>query len=53
MIDRIFNSIEWIFHELRLTKGESSLQFSKISLDNTLGVLRSIYWLARLTFKKL
>lgn len=53
MIDRVFDSIEWVFKELRDTKGESSLKYSTLNLNNTVGVLKSIYWLTRLTFKKL
>jgi Fe-S oxidoreductase len=50
MIDRVFDSIEWVFKELSDTKGESSLKYSNLNLNNTLGVLKSVYWLTRLAF---
>ncbi|MEM4971346.1 MAG: radical SAM protein [Sulfolobales archaeon] len=53
MIDRIFDNIEWIFRGLKETRGTMAYMFSNINLDNFLGVLRSIYWLTRLTFNKL
>jgi len=53
MIDRIFESIEWVFKGLKETRGAMAFVFSNIDLNNFLGVLRSIYWLARITFKQL
>ncbi|CCC82684.1 B12-binding domain-containing radical SAM protein [Thermoproteus tenax] len=50
MIDRVFNSIEWYFRQLKETMGRSSLQFSTLNLDSALGVLRSILWLTRISF---
>ncbi|MFB6490473.1 MAG: B12-binding domain-containing radical SAM protein [Thermoproteus sp. AZ2] len=50
MIDKVFNSIEWMFRELKDTKGRSAAQLSRINLDNALGVLKSIYWLTRIAF---
>ena len=53
MIDKIFSSIDQIFYELKQTKGKKSLEFSNINLNNTIGVIKSIYWLIRLAFKPL
>ncbi len=53
MIDRIFENIEWIFKGLKETKGAMAMTFSNIDLNNFLGVLRSIYWLTRISFNKL
>ncbi len=53
MIDRIFSNIEWIFRGLKETKGSIAYTFSKIDLDNIVGLLRSIYWLVRLSFNRL
>ncbi|MEZ0248326.1 MAG: radical SAM protein [Thermoproteus sp.] len=50
MIDKIFNSIEWMFQQLKETRGKSSLALSPITLDNAFGVLKAIYWLARISF---
>ncbi|MEZ0290124.1 MAG: radical SAM protein, partial [Sulfolobales archaeon] len=52
MIDRVFDSIEWVFKTLRDTRGEASKIFSAINLDNTLGVIRSLYWLMRLVIRR-
>ncbi len=51
MIDKTFSSIDDIFRNLKETKGESSKMFSKINLNNTVGVLKAIYWLVRLAAK--
>ncbi|BAB67510.1 B12-binding domain-containing radical SAM protein [Sulfurisphaera tokodaii] len=51
MIDRVFDSIDQIFYELKETKGKKSMEFSSINLNNTIGVIKSIYWLTRLAFK--
>lgn len=51
MIDRIFSNIERIFRELRDSRGAKALEFSKLSLEGPLGVLRSLYWLVRIGFK--
>ena len=53
MIDRIFENIEWIFKGLKETKGAMAMTFSNIDLNNFIGVLRSIYWLTRISFNKL
>ncbi|AOL15934.1 radical SAM protein [Sulfolobus sp. A20] len=53
MIDRVFDSIEWVFLQLKETKGRYAYNFSNINLNNTLGVIKSIYWLFRLAFKPL
>jgi len=53
MIDKIFDNIEWVFLQLKETKGLSSLSYSNINLNSTIGVLKSIYWLIRLSFSKL
>ncbi|MQL55781.1 B12-binding domain-containing radical SAM protein [Acidianus ambivalens] len=51
MIDKIFSNIDYIFLQLKNTKGEFSKTFSQINLNNTLGVIKSIYWLIRITAK--
>jgi len=53
MIDKIFDNIEWVFLQLKETKGMSSLNYRNINLNNALGVLKSITWLFKLTFKSL
>ena len=52
MIDKVFSSIEWIFKELKETKGLRSLEFSTINLDNISGLIRSIYWLIKISFRR-
>jgi len=49
MIDKIFDNIEWVFYELKKTKGIYSFNFSNINLNNTLGVIKSIYWLFKIS----
>lgn len=51
MIDRIFNQIEWVFSELKQTRGRSSLKYKDLNLNTTLGVIKSVYWLLRVAFK--
>lgn len=51
MINKIFESIDNIFYELKVTKGKKSMEFSNINLNNTIGTIRAIYWLTRLAFK--
>jgi len=51
MIDKIFNNIEWVFLELKETKGLASFNFSNIDLNNIVGVIKSIYWLFRIAIK--
>jgi len=51
MIDKVFNSIDQIFYELKQTKGKKSIEFSNINLNNTIGVIKAIYWLTKLAFK--
>lgn len=51
MIEKVFDSIDQIFLELKESKGKKSLDFSAVSLNNTLGVLKSVYWLTKLSFK--
>jgi len=53
MIDKIFNNIEWIFYQLRETKGLSSLNYSGLNLNNIIGIIKSITWLFKLSFKPL
>jgi radical SAM superfamily enzyme YgiQ (UPF0313 family) len=53
MIDKIFDNIEWVFMDLKRTKGMSSLNYKDINLNSTIGLLKSIYWLFRLAFKSL
>ncbi|MCH1770340.1 MULTISPECIES: radical SAM protein [Metallosphaera] len=51
MIDRIFSSIEWFFRDLKESKGKKSLEFSTININNTVGTIRAILELGRLSFK--
>lgn len=51
MIDKIFASIDNVFLELKNTKGEAAKNFSQINLNNTIGLIKSIYWLIRLAAK--
>jgi len=51
MIDRIFGQIEWVFKELKETKGLSSLKYKDLNLNSTVGVIKSIYWLLRAAAK--
>ena len=51
MIDKIFSNIEFVFLNLKETKGEAAKMFSNINLNNTIGVLKAIYWLIRITAK--
>lgn len=53
MIDKIFASIDNVFLELKNTKGEAAKKFSKINLNNTIGVIKAVYWLIRLAAKPL
>ena len=53
MIDKIFSSIEHIFWNLKETKGEYAKTFSNIDLNNTVGVLKAVYWLIRIAAKPL
>ncbi|MEM1630395.1 MAG: radical SAM protein, partial [Saccharolobus sp.] len=53
MIDRIFDSIEWVFLKLKETEGRYAYTFANININNTIGVIKSIYWLFRLAFKPL
>ncbi|HLI46668.1 MAG TPA: radical SAM protein [Geobacterales bacterium] len=53
MIDKIFDNIEWVFLQLKETKGLSSLNYRNINLNNTIGVIRALTWLFRLGFKSL
>jgi radical SAM superfamily enzyme YgiQ (UPF0313 family) len=52
-IDKVFSNIEWIFKELKETKGMSSLRYRDLNLNTTVGVLQSIYWLFRASAKPL
>ncbi|MEM0158977.1 MAG: radical SAM protein [Thermoplasmataceae archaeon] len=47
MTDKIFSHIEDYFKMLMETNGIGSLEYSKINLNNVLGVLKSAYWLTR------
>lgn len=49
MIDKIFNNIEWVFQELKKTKGLASFNFSHINLNSAIGVIKSIYWLFKIS----
>ena len=51
MINKTFSSIDDIFRNLKETKGEYSKTFSKINLNNTVGIIKAIYWLIRLSAK--
>ncbi|BDC18181.1 radical SAM protein [Acidianus sp. HS-5] len=51
MIDKIFSNIDYIFLQLKNTKGEFSKTFSQINLNNTLGAIKAIYWLIRVAAK--
>lgn len=53
MIDKIFSSIDFVFMQLKETKGEHAKIYSQVNLNNLTGVLKSIYWLIRLTAKPL
>ncbi len=48
MIDRIFNSIEWVFLQLKETDGKYAYNFAKVNLNNSIGVIKAIYWLFKL-----
>ena len=50
MIDKVFNSLDSMFQQLRESRGRSSSLLSSIYLDNALGVLKAIYWLTRISF---
>ncbi|QKQ99034.1 B12-binding domain-containing radical SAM protein [Metallosphaera tengchongensis] len=52
MIDRVFSSIEWFFRELKDSNGRKSIEFSSINLNNSLGTIRSIVELGKLSFRK-
>ncbi|BCU71529.1 B12-binding domain-containing radical SAM protein [Stygiolobus caldivivus] len=51
MINKTFSNIEDIFKGFKETKGELSRTFSNINLNNTMGVIKAIYWLFRLSAK--
>ncbi len=51
MVDKIFNHIEWVFRELKETKGQSCLKYRNLSLSSSWGAIKSIYWLLRLALK--
>jgi len=51
IIDKLFSNIEYIFLKLKETKGRESYSFSNINLNNFIGIIKSIYWLMRLSFK--
>lgn len=51
MIDKIFGQIEWVFKELKESKGRSSLKYKDLNLNSALGVIKSIYWLFRISAK--
>lgn len=51
MIDKIFASIDNVFLDLKNTKGEVAKTFSQININNTIGVIKAIYWLIRLAAK--
>jgi radical SAM superfamily enzyme YgiQ (UPF0313 family) len=51
MIDRVFASIEWLFDELRRTRGEFSERLARINLDTAFGALKAVYWLVRVLFR--
>ncbi|NON61346.1 radical SAM protein [Acidianus sp. RZ1] len=53
MIDKIFSSIEFFFTELKKTKGEYSKDLQEVNLNNASGVIKSIYWLIRLSIRPL
>jgi len=53
MIDRIFNSIEWVFLQLKETDGKYAYNFAEVNLNNSIGVIKAIYWLFKLAFKPL
>ena len=52
MIDKVFSSINDIFYQLKETRGKKSLEFKDINLNTTVGVLKAVYWLVRLSFKQ-
>ncbi|MEM0072671.1 MAG: radical SAM protein [Metallosphaera sp.] len=52
MIDRVFSSIEWFFRDLKESKGRKTLEFSTVNVNNTLGTIRAIVELSKLSFKK-
>ena len=47
MTDKIFSHIENVFLELKETKGMKARDFSRIDLNNVMGIFRSIYWIGR------
>ena len=47
MTDKIFSHIENVFLELKETRGMKAKDFSRIDLNNVMGVFRSIYWIGR------
>ncbi|HLH85425.1 MAG TPA: radical SAM protein, partial [Thermoplasmataceae archaeon] len=47
MTDKIFSHIEDYFKMLMETNGLGSMEYSKINLNNVIGVLRSAYWITR------
>lgn len=47
MTDKIFAHIENVFRELKETRGMKASEFSKIDLNNVLGLFRSMYWISR------
>lgn len=51
MVNKTFSSIDDIFGNLKETKGGYSKTFSKIILNNTVDIIKSVYWLIRLTVK--
>ena len=50
MTDKIFTHIENVFKELMETNGMKSREYSRIDLNNVMGLIRSMYWIGKASF---
>ena len=50
IIDKVFNSIEWYFEQLKKTKGKLVLEYRDLNLNTVYDIVWSIFQLFRLSF---